>query len=253
MRALRAELSKLASLPSAWIAATVGVLLPAGVASLTAQQTGDAIADRTATATGVDTGYHDLAFGVIGAIVLGVVALSTEYTTEGEESAGSRQIITSLTAVPSRTRLLLAKIAAVGLVVAVLAAAASAATFTGLGLLLGEHAPALDVDAAARIAGVVVYWVLTAWIALGLTVLTRSGVVPMAVLIANTSIVSVTFLLTRITSLANYLPDIAGLRMFIRDLDTGSDVAPLTGGLVMTIWVLALLTVAAVVFRRRDA
>ncbi|MFG1821995.1 ABC transporter permease [Microbispora bryophytorum] len=254
MRALAAEASKLASLPAVWIAMAAGVLVPGVVAAITASSTRGAIERGAATVAGADTGYQELAFGVVGAIILGVVAISSEHFTESAESGGGRQITTSLTAVPSRLRFLLAKVAAVAIAGAVLAIIASGTTMGVIRVVLGEHTPPMGADDVPRLAGVVCYWVCTALLASGITVLTRHGVVPLAVLIANTSVVSVTYLLTKITPLANYLPDMAGVRMFIRRLPgSTAEISPLTGGLVMTAWVAVLLVVAAISFTRRDA
>lgn len=248
MRALAAEFAKLASLPAAWIAAAISVLVPGGIAVLTASA-----ARRGGVPTaGIDTGYQELAIGVVGAIVLGVVAISSEYFTESAESGGGRQITTSLTAVPSRLRFLCAKMSAIALTCALLALVASAVTM-GVVQVLGD-APGLGADDVPRLAGVVCYWVYTALLAFGITVLTRHGAIPLAILIINTSVVSVTYLLTKVIPLANFLPDMAGVRMFIRDFaDTGVEIEPLLGYLVMTAWVAALLAIATITFTRRDA
>ncbi|OPG06161.1 ABC transporter permease [Microbispora sp. GKU 823] len=251
MRALAAETSKLASLPAVWIATAAGVLVPGVVAAITASSTLRAI-DRGAAA--IDSGYQELAFGVVGAIILGVVAVSSEYVTESADSGGGRQITTSLTVVSSRLRFLLAKLSAIAISSAMLAITATVTTMGVVRVVLGEHAPALGADDVPRLAGVACYWVYSALLASGITVLTRHGAVPLAVLIANTSVVSVTYLLTKITPLANYLPDMAGVRMFIRKLaDSTAEISPLTGGLVMTAWVTVLLVIAAISFTRRDA
>ncbi len=242
MRALRAELSKLATLPFVWLAFAAGLVVPTGIAVITS---------LTGT-PGPDTGFSELAVGVLGAIILGVAAIGSEYTTEGEESAGSRQITTTLVTIPSRTRLLLAKTAAVIVATALLAVVAIAAVFGTIHLLLGTDAPALDGQALARMGGAAIYWVLFALLGLGLTVLTRNGIIPMAILVANSSAVTVTYLLAQSFPAASYLPDLAGMRMFTT-VHTGVEIAPLTGGLIMAAWVIVLLLVAGIVFSRRDA
>ncbi|WP_313888013.1 ABC transporter permease [Lentzea alba] len=232
MRALsayRGELSKLASLPSVWAACLVGVVVPAGVAIINARS------------TSVDAGFQELAFGVVGVIVLGVVAASSEYFVDGEDNG--RQITTSLTVVPSRTRFLLAKIAAVTTVATALAVVAAVITL----LLIGQAA------GLSRMFGAVVYWVLTALLAFGMTLLTRNGIIPLALLILNTSVVTVTFLLAKITTLAVYFPDMAGIRMFITEVDLPVRLSPVAGGAVMAAWVVALLVAGFATFRRRDA
>ncbi|MGW4826937.1 ABC transporter permease [Amycolatopsis japonica] len=238
MRAYRGELRKLASLPSVWAAVAIGVLLPAALTFLNAR----AAARRGGN---VDLGFQELAFGVVGAIILGVVAVSSEYTTEGENAGGGRQITTSLTVVPSRWRLLITKLAAMVTVVAALATVSSAVTLTIV--------EALGVSDFGRLPGVVLYWVLTALLASGLTLLTRNGILPLTVLILNTSVVTVTYLLTKLTPLAAFFPDLAGFRMFIERVELPVRLSPVTGGLVMTAWVAALLTAGFLVFRGRDA
>ena len=74
----------------------------------------------------------------------------------------------------------------------------------------------------------------------------------MAVLVANSSAVTVTYLLAQSIPAANYLPDLAGMPMFTT-VRTSVEIAPLTGGLVMAAWVIALLIAAGAVFTRRDA
>lgn len=242
MRAVRAELSKLATLPFVWLAFAAGLLVPTVIAVITS----------LTSEPGRDTGFSELAVGVLGAIILGITAIGSEYTTEGEESAGGRQITTTLTAVPGRLRVLLAKAAAVVLATILLALLAIGAVFAVLHLLLGADAPAVDVDGATRMAGAVAYWVLMALLGFGLTVLTRNGIIPMAILVANSSAVTVTYLLAVNIAAANYLPDVAGMRMFTT-VDTGVDVAPLAGGLIMAAWVAVILVASGVVFSRRDA
>ncbi len=242
MRALRAELSKLASLPFAWLGFAAGLVVPIGITIITS----------LTTTPGPDTGFNELSIGVLGAIILGVSAIGSEYTTEGEESAAGRQITTTLTAVPSRLRLLLAKIGAVIIATTILAAIAIAAVFATTHLMLGANVPPLESDSFARMGGATLYWVFMALLGFGLTVLTRNGIIPMAILVANSSAVTVTFLLAQSFPPANYLPDLAGMRMFTT-INTTVEIAPVVGGLVMAAWVAALLIAAGTVFTRRDA
>lgn len=104
-----------------------------------------------------------------------------------------------------------------------------------------------------RAVGAVVYWVLTALIACAVTVFTRSGIIPLALLIVNSSLVSFSLLLTRVSPLARYLPDVAGAQMVNANYPAQNMLGPLAGGLVMSAWTAGLLVVAAVVFARRDA
>jgi hypothetical protein len=222
---VRTELVKLAGLPSVWVAAVLCLLVPPALVVLAGQNVQD---------TG-DRGFVELTVGVLGALVLGTVAAGSEFR--------GRQIRTSLLCVPSRLRLLTAKIAAVALTVAVAALVSAVLTLVVAGVPV----------AGARVAGLVVYWVLDALLAFGITLLLRSGVLPLTVMIVNTTAVSFTYLLTKVTPLAAYLPDMAGAHMFIHDMNTPGELSPVTAGLVMAAWVVALLAVAGLVFHRRDA
>jgi ABC-2 type transport system permease protein len=231
MRLLRAEVRKLFGLPSAWAALALCLVVAPAISYLNRRLPSP------------DAGYQELVFGVVGAIVLGVVAVSSEYRAESAEDAAARQIVTSLTAVPSRVRLLAAKAGALILTMTVAAAVTAPATLTIRGGTL----------AVSRMLGVVVYFVLTALLAFGVTLVTRSGIVPLTMLIVNATVVSVSFLISRALPVANYLPDLAGARMFIRHGEFNLPVAPVTGGLVMAGWTILVVAAGAAAFCRRDA
>jgi hypothetical protein len=255
MSLLRAELTKLLRLPSARGAIGAGLVLAPlltyfnSTAVLALIHDGDAVA----AANLPDAGFMDLAYPVITAIILGVVAVSSEYLAGAEDSGGGRQIYTSLVAVPSRVRLLLAKTGALALTVAALAAGTATVTVVISRAALDEYAAPFTGQTVLRILGVVLYWVFAALIACGATLLTRSGVVPLTVLILNNSVVSVTYLIAEVVPAANYFPDLVGARMFLHNAESAWRIGPVTGGLAMFGWALAALTVGGVVFHRRDA
>ncbi|MNO69578.1 ABC-2 family transporter protein [compost metagenome] len=194
-----------------------------------------------------------------GVIILGVLAVSSEYLTESSESGGGQQITTSLTVVSSRLHFLLAKAGAVTVMSILLCIVAMMTTLLATHLVLGEYTPAFE---WSRLIGVVCYWTFTALLAFGITVLTKNSIVPLAVLIINSSVVSFSVMLYKITKLALYLPDRAGYEMFMFTSDrsntpiTGSLFdryhTPFTGGLIMFAWVVIIFIVAAIVFHRRD-
>ncbi|MDR9855427.1 ABC transporter permease [Paenibacillus sp. VCA1] len=246
MRAFNAELSKLFSLPGIWLAFLIGVVAPAVIAAL------DSIAQKEEIIAGVSTrlsevGYIGLGLGVQGVIILGVLAVSSEYLTESSESGGGQQITTSLTVISSRLHFLLAKAGAVTVISILLSIVAIMTTLSATQLVLGEYTPAFE---GTKLFGAVCYWTFTALLAFGITVLTKNGIIPLAVLIINTSVVSFSFLLSKVTKLALYLPDRAGLEMFMFTSDRF--LTPFTGGLVMFAWAVVLFIVAAIVFHRRD-
>jgi ABC-2 type transport system permease protein len=197
-----------------------------------------------------DAGMIELGVGLIGPMILGVVALSSEYTSTGEDAPRARQLTATLIAAPHRMRLLAAKTAALVLVVAAQATVVTAATVTLTQVL---HDGRVPVPTTGRMAAAVLYWVLTALLAYSIVLITRNGIVPLAFLIVNSTFVSVSYLLTKVTDAAAYLPDIAGARMFIRSSDFPVEMSPVTAGLVMSAWIAAFLAIGALLFHRRDA
>ncbi|WP_106767624.1 ABC transporter permease [Paenibacillus faecalis] len=246
MRAFNAELSKLFSLPGIWLAFLIGAFAPAVIAAL------DSIVEKEEIIAGVSTrlsevGYIGLGLGVQGVIILGVLAVSSEYLTESSETGGGQQITTSLTVVPSRLHFLLAKAGAVAVISILLSIVAIITTVSATNLILGQYVPAFE---ASRLIGAVYYWTFTALIAFGMTVITKNGIIPLAVLIINSSVVSFSVLLSKVTKLAFYLPDRAGLDMFMLMSDRFH--TPFRGGLIMTVWVAVFFIVAIIIFHRRD-
>ncbi|MEK5254849.1 ABC transporter permease [Paenibacillus sp. FSL F4-0125] len=246
MRIFHSELSKLFSLPGIWLASLIGAFAPAVVAAL------DSIAQKEDIIAGVSTrlpevGYIGLGFGVQGVIILGVLAVSSEYLTESSESGGGQQITTSLTVVSSRLHFLLAKAGAVTVISILICIVAIITIVPVTHLILGEYTPAFE---WSRLIGAVCYWTFTALLAFGLTILTKNGIIPLSVLMINSSVVSFSVLLAKVTKLAFYLPDRAGIDMFMSMSDRYH--TPFTGGLVMFAWVVAIFIAAAIVFHRRD-
>lgn len=258
MRAFHAELSKLFSLPGIWLSFLIGAFFPALMTALVITQEKEGILAGTYTGLS-EIGYMGLGYGVQGVIILGVLAVSSEYLIESSESGGGRQITTSLTAVSSRLHFLLAKAGAVTVISILLCIVAMMAIVPTTQFILGENAPALE---WTRLIGAVCYWTLTALLALGITLLTKNGIIPLVVLMINSSVVSLSVLLSKITKLALYLPDRAGLEMFMFTSDklnipsTGSFFdryhTPYTGGFIMFAWVAVIFIVAAIGFHRRD-
>ncbi len=256
---LAAELGKIATLPASWVAVAVTLLGSAGITVLNAIGTRAALDAGTpesrAYVSVFETGYAAVPLGTVGAVVIGVVAMSSEYAANSADAGSGRQITAALIASPRRIALLVAKALTVVLFVAVTAAVTIPASVGVARLIIGGGAPdavALDI-ALVRSLGATLYWTLTGLIAFAITVLVRSGIIPLVVLIANSSLVSVSLLLTSITPLAHWLPDMAGRRLFggLSTIEGGLDAGP--GALVMSAWTLGLLAVAGVVFSRRDA
>lgn len=249
MSAVRAELRKLLGLPTAWVGLVLGLLAAPALVLLNAPAVRRSIADGTVRDVS-DLGFQNLGIGVLGAMILGVVIVSSEFTATGDDTPGARQLTVTLTAMPRRTRLLAAKAAALSLVVAVQGMLTAIAT---LALTRQMHGTAVPAPEPVRVVAAVLYWTLIALLACAITLIARNGIITLTVLIVNSAFVSVSYLLTKVTPLAAYLPDIVGAHMFLRGIEVPVRIAPVTAGVVMTAWVAGLLAIAGYLFHRRDA
>ena len=253
-----AELRKTLSLPVAWAGVAVMVLLSAALTAYNASSVRDALAagrpGDTAFGSAFETAFAAVPLGTVGAAVIGVIAIGSEYTANSTDAGGGRQVSATLAAVPKRMALLAAKVVTVALVVAASAAVTLLSTVGLADVVIGAHATSsVPGDLAlTRSLGTALYWILTALIGFAITVLTRNGVVPLAILIINNSLVSFSLLLTSLTPLAHWLPDMAGRRLFGIDTIEGG-LAAVPGAFVMAGWTVLLLVVAAIAFTRRDA
>lgn len=258
-RAIAAELHKTATLPAARVAVAIAALGSLGITVLNATGIRAALdsgrLDDVGYTSPVEAAFSASPLGTVGAVILGVIAIGSEYSANSSDAGGGRQISSTLTVLPRRLRLLVAKAAAIVLLLAGTAAVTLPACLAVSHLIIGTSSGEGWAELAIRCAGAALYWTLTALIALAIAVLARDGTIPLIVLIANSSLVSVSILLSNLTPLAYYLPDLAGMRLFARDAwaMTADALDPLTGGLVMAAWAFGLLAVAAVAFERRDA
>lgn len=254
-----AELRKTATLPSAWAGVAVAVLGGVAITIVNSITVRSAIAagetERLADTSPFEAAFAAMPFlGVVGAVVIGVIVIGSEYTADRAESGGGRQITTTMAAVPHRLRLFTAKMLVVLVFVTVTAAITIPATIALARMIVGD-AGTETVTASEmlhRCLGTTVYWVLMGFIAFAITTMARSSIIPLVLLIANSSVVSLSLILTNITPAAHWLPDMAGRRLFgIETVEGG--LSAVSGGIVMSCWTLALLLVAAYLFRRRDA
>ncbi|GLW29292.1 ABC transporter permease [Actinoplanes regularis] len=242
-RVVSAEWRKTVTLPASWTGAAVALLGSLLITMLNAYAVHADPGGRAFVAP-LEIAFTAMPLGTVGATVIGVSVFSSEYTND-------RRITTSLAAVPGRVLTLAAKAIVVVLFIAVVAAVTMPLTIGAARLVIGET---VSVPAAvARCLGATLFWILSGLIALAITVFTRSGVVPLVVLIVNSSLVSFSLLLSKISSLGFWLPDMAGRRLFGGAQATEGGLGTVPGALVMAAWTVLLLAAATAVFNRRDA
>lgn len=190
----------------------------------------------------------DLAQLAIG--VLGVLVMTSEYS--------SGQIGTSLTAVPQRRLVLLAKLTMVGVLVTVISLLSCLAAFLIAQAVLapvGADVSLADDGALRAVLGSAGRLVLVAAIALGLGALLRSTAGAITALVITMTIVPALVLLLPAPwndNVGKYLPNAAAAAMsaFVEFPDL---LSPFWGLLILVSYAAAVVVAAVVAFGRRDA
>lgn len=238
-RAWKAELSKLCTLPLMTYAAVGMVGLGAVLAVAFAALRSDGGGVVSPAAAAIDT----VPYVQAGAILLGVLPVSQEYA--------GRQLGTTLTAVPHRGRVVVAKTFVAVVVLALVAVATVAAAW----LVAEATLRATDVRAAAvvtedlsRLGGAVLYLVLIGLLAHAVTLVLRHLVAALVSMLVLVFILP--FAVTALGEHARWLPTRAGVQLFAHD---DAVLTAVTGGLVLLGWAAVIGVVGAVRFARSDA
>lgn len=239
-RALSAEASKLWSLPTTWLTLIgtfiVNIILAVAFASAGLQ-------GSTGTQSVLDIGLASVSYAQVGFMILGILAVCSEYI--------GGQIRTTLTAMPRRGIQLIAAFLALTavLIPAAIIIPASGLLLTAI-LLGGATAPIALGNLVTVMIGVTVYLTLTALISAAVGILLRRTLPSVAVVLGYYFIAGP--LLRDQTALAKYLPDTAGFVMWFPQSDNASVLTPVQGGILLVVWTLAAIIIAAIVYRKRD-
>ncbi|MEU9566931.1 ABC transporter permease subunit [Streptomyces sp. NPDC048161] len=239
---LRSEWIKMRSLRSV-AGSLIAVLIVTLAVTLLAFSTVGQSEAAQAGADPVFNAFYALNFGQIAAISFGATALSAEYLN------GALRI--SLAAVPRRSLLYAVKITVVGAPALAVGLVSSFSTFFLGQTFMGKYAIDLGEPGALRAAlGGAIYLMLMALLAAGLTVVLRSAVAVLSLLIPFVLIVS--FVVGDASSgVAQFLPDRAG-QMVLHQNPEGS-LGPWGGLAVAAVWAVAALLAGWWAVRRRDA
>ncbi|MEE4492653.1 ABC transporter permease [Streptomyces sp. BE230] len=239
---LRSEWIKIRSVRSVAGSLTAVFLATMAVTVLSFATVGQAEADN-ADADLVFGAFYALNFGQIAAISFGATAISSEYV--------SGALRMSLAAVPRRTLFYTAKMSLIGGAALAVGLVTSFSSFLVGQLFMGEYAIGLGEPGALRAAvGSGIYLALMTLFAAGLTVLLRSAVAVLSLLIPFILIVS--FVVGDIAGgVADYLPDRAG--QLVLHQYPESSLGPWTGLCVTAAWAGVALLAGWWALRRRDA
>ena len=256
-RVMRAEALKLCTLPGVRLATLLALAVPMLLTWLESSQirsaveTGDLGGMIDASTT--NTRFGSLTVGQVGFVVLGVLSVSSEYVRNTQAVGRCRQLTTSMVAMPGGARRMIAKLAVLLGFATVLAVAATAGTLAVARWALGD-VEATWGDPWPRAAAAVLFLVVMTVIAAALAELVRGGTLPLTLLVANAAAVSFTLLLSKVTSLAKYAPDIALTYTFMTDNNVVQDpLSPGAGALVGVTWGVAAIILAVLLHARREA
>ncbi|MGP5045836.1 ABC transporter permease [Glutamicibacter ardleyensis] len=243
LNTLRSELTKALTLRSIQATLLAAVLVP----PLLAFFSGLAF-DPTRTAAGgfplESHGFETAGFGQPIIILFAALVVGTEYL--------DAQVRTTLTATPSRTRIIGAKI----LVTALLSSLAAALSTTGAVLLkhaaLGDHGLNLDqftTSMAWNLLGVIINYTLLGLIAASATLIMRNYIATIVLLVPM--VLGLTISLVGAIPVLKFLPDLAGIQLLTAYPGVGL-LEPIPGAFVMTAWALGLGTIGWRLFHARD-
>lgn len=194
------------------------------------------------------TSFSGVFLGQLAVIVFAVLVVGNEYS--------SGMIRVTLSAVPQRSSLLLAKTAAVlGLVLPVSLLTSFTAFYLGQALL-GDHGVSLGDSGVLRaVLGMALYMTFIALFSLGVGFMLRKPVLSLGLLMPFFFLISPILIhVPGAKDVARYFPDSAGSRMAqVADHSSTVPYGPLTAFFICLAWALAALAGGYLLFRERDA
>jgi len=244
MHTLRAEWTKALTLRSTRLALAAALLVPPILALASGLAfDGESVAARSFPVE--SHGFETAGFGQPLMILFAALVTGAEYV--------DGQLRTTLAAIPGRGRVLAAKftvIAVVGVLVGIVATSAAVlvkhAALGERGLPFGG----LTVGMVWNVVGVSVNYAMIGLIAGAITVLARTFVVALVVMVPL--VLGLTISLLAVVPAVKFLPDLAGLQLLTSYPGVGL-LDPIPGGAVMAAWTLLLVAASWLVFRSRDA
>lgn len=245
----RSETGKLVTLRATWTLAIITIIGTWAMAWMNASSSVGIASDdpRLFSAEPVPIEYQGFEMAGFGYVL--VVALAALWA--GSEYGSGGQIRTTLLATPQRLRVFLMKAVLLAAAVAVVAFLTMVGTIviTHTAGATGVNPWALTPEIWANIGGVTLAWTLTAMIAFAVGVLARTAILPL--ILITPLVIGIGDFLATIWVGAKFLPITAGAALY-SDPYGGIYLTPFMGGLIQAVWAIALLTIAAIVFVRRD-
>ena len=243
LHSFRSELTKALTLRSVQLTLLAALIVPPALAFFSGLAFDPA---NTASASfPIEShGFETAGFGQPIIILLAALIAGTEYL--------DAQLRTTLTATPSRARIFIAKLTITALLAGVTAAIATVAAVLLKHAALGSQGLSIGqftTDMAWNLLGVIINYTLISVIAISVTMLTRTYIATLVILIPM--VLGLTVSLVGAIPVLKFLPDLAGIQLLTRYPGIGL-LDPIPGALVMTAWALLLGSVAWWFFRVRD-
>jgi ABC-2 type transport system permease protein len=254
-RVVRSELTKVRSLRSTWLVLAAAVLVTVGLAAAFGYGYGHRVrAGEVAgtAANAVDATFIglDLLSLIVG--VFGILQLSGEY--------GSGLIQASLTAVPRRWPLIIAKALVLLTVLVPLSVLVCVASFLACQALAGSSGTSLGATGVLRpVIGAAAYPVASALLGLGIGALLRHTAGSVTAFVGGFLLIPALLPAALPDRIADdtlpYLPITAGQAMYAMGHPSGTVhlLSPAAGAAVLAAWVLAVLALGTLALHRRDA
>lgn len=189
-------------------------------------------------------GFETAGFGQPLVILLAALISGTEFL--------DGQLRTTLGAVPKRGRVLGAKLVLIALMAALIGLVATTAAVVLKHSVLGAYGLSPSEFTAAmgwNLLGVAANYALIALIAASITIIARTFIVALVVLVPL--VLGVTISLLGPLPILRFLPDLAGIQLLTGYPGIGL-LDPIPGGIVMLLWALILCGIAWLAFDRRD-
>ncbi|GMA27637.1 ABC transporter permease [Arenivirga flava] len=243
MRTLRAEWTKAITLRSIAGAIVAALLLPPLLAVASGMAfDGGGVAGRSFPVA--SHGFETAGFGQPLIILVAALVTGTDYL--------DGQLRTTLAATPRRDGVLAAKLLAITAVALLVGLVSTGAAVVLKHSILGEHALRIDEFTPAmgwNLLGVAVNYALIGLIAASVTIIARSLIVTLVVLVPVVLGLSISLL--GVVPALRFLPDLAGMQLLTAYPGVGL-LDPVPGGIVMAGWAVALGVAARCCFRFRD-
>lgn len=244
MPLLRAELTKTFTLRSIQATLLAALIVPPALAFASGLAF-EPDASASAMFPVESHGFEVAGFGQPLIILLAALITGSEYV--------DGQLRSTLLATPRRSRIHAIKFLVIAALAAVVGLVATSTAVILKHAALGVHGLSPDqftTEMAWNLVGVAVNYILMALIAAGVTVLARSFIVTLVILVPL--VLGLTISVLGIFPILKYLPDLAGIQL-LTDYPGIGLLDPIPGGLVMAAWAVAAAVSALIVFERRDA